>query len=85
MYFPTNKLHDYELRQMCFSGTIQAFLRSDPRLEVVDDFWAEYMKIIYRHLIGSRTITEQQRVELDEIINDQGTLYLLARAWRRGG
>ena len=78
VYFPTNKLHDYELHGRCVSpAQFRAFLRSDPRLEVVDDFWAEYMKIIYRHLIGSRTITEQQRVELDEIINDQGTLYLL--------
>ena len=78
VYFPTNKLHDYELHGRCVSpAQFRAFLRSDPRLEVIDDFWAEYMKIIYRHLIGSRSITEEQRVELEEIINDQGTLYLL--------
>ena len=78
VYFPTNKLHDYEMRGRCDSPEqFRAFLRSDARLEVIDDFWAEYMKIICQHLTGSRSITEQQRVELEEIINNQGTLYLL--------
>lgn len=82
VYFPNNQLHAYEQYGRCASpDQFRAFLQSDPRLKVIDEFWNEYMGLIVRHLAGTdRTndiITEQQRIELTNVINEQGQLYLL--------
>jgi hypothetical protein len=82
VYFPNNELHAYELHGRCASpDQFRAFLRSEPRLKVIDDFWNEYMELIVRHLAApdntNDSITEQQRIELTNIINQQGQLYLL--------
>ena len=78
VYFPTNTTHDYERHGRCTTpASFRAFLQSDQRFRVIDDFWAQYMEIILQHLVGSENITDTQRADLENIINEQGTLYLL--------
>ena len=78
VYFPNNDLDDYERHGRCTTPDLfRQFLRSNSRLRVVDEFWAQYMEVILQHLTGSENISDEQRTDLENIINEHGMLYLL--------